>query len=92
MGGMAGGYAPVSPAPRFEAPAAPAYRTPSPNPPARPAFRGSGMRLGGSRRGNDLISQLGQEAELEPEPTPEPEPEPETVVSADVLDKVDQDE
>lgn len=96
MGGMAGGYQPIaSPAPRFEAPAQREYRTPSPAAASKPVFKGSGMKLG-SKKGkqSDLISQLGHEAELEPEPemVPEPELEPEVAVSADVLEKVEQDD
>lgn len=92
-GGMGGGYNPVSTTPRFEAPT-PEYRTPSPAAaPSRPAFKGSGMKLGSKKgRNTDLLSALGSEAyEPEPEPTPEPEPEPAVAVSADVLDRVDQD-
>ncbi|BEI80635.1 hypothetical protein CcaverHIS002_0111640 [Cutaneotrichosporon cavernicola] len=63
-------------------------------PPAtsKPVFKGSGMKLGKKGRQNDLMSALGHEVELEPEPEPElePEPEPEVAVSADVLDKVEQ--
>ncbi|ORY23806.1 hypothetical protein BCR39DRAFT_548560 [Naematelia encephala] len=92
MGGMAGGY---SAAPRYEAPVSQQeYRTPSPAPTAaKPAFKGSGMKLGGKKsRQSDLISALGGEADMEPEPEPEPEPIVEEVaVSADVLDKVEQD-
>ncbi|OCF38883.1 hypothetical protein I317_07332 [Kwoniella heveanensis CBS 569] len=88
-GGMAGGYSSV---PRYEAPApAQEYRTPSPAPAAqKPAFKGSGMKLGKKGK-TDLISALGGEADVEPEPEPEPEPVVEAVeVSADVLDKVEQ--
>ncbi|BEI88436.1 uncharacterized protein CcaverHIS019_0111540 [Cutaneotrichosporon cavernicola] len=91
-GGMAGGYAPVASTPRFEAPQQ-EYRTPSPAPAtSKPVFKGSGMKLGKKGRQNDLMSALGHEVELEPEPEPElePEPEPEVAVSADVLDKVEQ--
>ncbi|WOO77868.1 Coatomer subunit delta [Vanrija pseudolonga] len=99
LGGMAGGYSPVSSTPRFETPQH-EYRTPSPAPAAaasKPAFRGSGMKLGSKKgKANDLISQLGHEAELEPEPEPipepEPEPEPVVAVSADVLPEVDKEE
>jgi hypothetical protein len=92
---MAGGY---SAAPRFDAPAASEYRTPSPAPAAmasKPAFKGAGMKLGGKKgKQGELAGLLGGDVdEPEPEPyhAPEPEPEPETVaVSADVLDKVEQ--
>lgn len=88
--GMAGGY---QPAPRFEAPAQ-EYRAPSPAPAAaKPAFKGSGMKLGGKKgRQADVLNALGADVDMEPEapPAPEPEAEPETQVSADVLEKVDQ--
>lgn len=93
MGGMAGGY---SPAPRYEAPtpAVHEYRTPSPAVTAsKPAFKGSGMKLGKKGKQSELSSLLGGERDLEPEPVaaPEPEPQVEAVeVSADVLDKVEQ--
>lgn len=91
--GMAGGYNSVPSAPRFEAPV-PEYRTPSPAPvPSKPVFKGSGMKLGKKGKQNDLISQLGYEAELQPEPEPEPEPEVEVAaVSADVLDQVEKED
>lgn len=87
-GSMAGGYTPT---PRFEAPVQ-EYRAPSPAPVAsKPAFKGSGMKLGGKKGKQDLMGMLGGEVE-EPEPEPVAEPEPEPVaVSADVLEKVDQD-
>ncbi|KAL1408475.1 coatomer subunit delta [Vanrija albida] len=96
LGGMAGGYSPVSTTPRFEQ-AQHEYRTPSPAPaaaPSKPAFRGSGMKLGGKKGKNDLLSALGHEAEVEPEPEPihEPEPEPVVAVSADVLPEVEKEE
>jgi hypothetical protein len=91
-GGMAGGY---SAAPRFETPSAPEYRTPSPAPStlaSKPAFKGTGMKLGGKKgKQGELAGLLGGDVE-EPEPevynAPEPEPEP-VAVSADVLDKVE---
>lgn len=97
-GGMAGGY---SAAPRYEAPAQPEYRTQSPAPASsapKPSFKGAGMKLGGKKgKQGELAGLLGGEVdEPEPEPyhttsVPEPEPEPEPVaVSADVLEKVDQ--
>lgn len=95
MGGMAGGYNSLpSPSPRYEAPAAPTYRSHSPAPAvSKPAFKGTGMKLGSKKgKANDLISQLGHEAEIMPEPEPEPEREPEVQVSADVLDRVEQEE
>lgn len=97
-GGMAGGY---TAAPRYDAPAAPEYRTSSPAPAAsapKPAFKGAGMKLGGKKaKQGELAGLLGGEVD-EPEPEPyyaaapaaaEPEPEP-VAVSADVLEKVDQ--
>ena len=89
---MAGGY---SAAPRFETPAAPEYRTPSPAPStlaSKPAFKGAGMKLGGKKgKQGELAGLLGGDVE-EPEPEvyapPEPEPEP-VAVSADVLEKVE---
>ena len=87
MGGMAGGY---QPAPRFEAPVVPEYRTPSPAPTtSKPAFKGAGMKLGKKGKQSELSSLLSGEPEPEPEVAPEPEPEP-VAVSADVLEKVDQ--
>lgn len=86
---MAGGYVPT---PRFEAPAASEYRAPSPAPQvSKPAFKGSGMKLGGKKGNSNLMSALG-EVDLEPEQEAEPEPEPEAavVVSEEVLDKVEQ--
>jgi hypothetical protein len=84
---MAGGYVP---APRFEAPVQ-EYRAPSPAPVAqKPAFKGTGMKLGGKKGKSDLMSALGGEVEVEPEPVPEPEPEPQVAVSEEVLDKVEQ--
>lgn len=91
-GGMAGGY---SAAPRFETPSQPEYRTPSPAPStlaSKPAFKGTGMKLGGKKgKQGELAGLLGGEPD-EPEPevysAPEPEPEP-VAVSADVLDKVE---
>lgn len=93
---MAGGY---SAAPRYEAPATPEYRTSSPAPASlasKPAFKGAGMKLGGKKaKQGELAGLLGGDVdEPEPEPylAPEPESEPEPVaVSADVLDKVEQD-
>jgi hypothetical protein len=85
----AGGYVP---APRFEAPAQ-EYRAPSPAPAvSKPAFKGSGMKLGGKKGKADLMSALGGEVEMEPEPepVPEPEPEPQVAVSEEVLEKVEQ--
>ncbi|WRT65127.1 uncharacterized protein IL334_002069 [Kwoniella shivajii] len=92
-GGMAGGYSSV---PRYEAPTQTQdYRTPSPaQTTQKPKFTGSGMKLGGKKgKQSDLMNALGGEADVEMEPEPEPEPEPvtETEVSADVLDKVEQD-
>lgn len=90
-GGMAGGY---SPAPRFEAPTQTEYRTPSPAQTApKPAFKGSGMKLGKKGKQSDLMNALGTEADVEPEPESEPEVvKVEAVeVSADVLEKVEQD-
>ena len=92
MGGMAGGYAP---APRYEAPQASEYRTPSPaQTTSKPAFKGSGMKLGKKGKQSELSSLLGGVADMETEsePAPEPEQEPEAAVevSADVLDKVEQ--
>lgn len=90
-GGMAGGYAPAQ---RFEPQND--YRTPSPAPPSapsKPAFKGSGMKLG-KKKGNDLSSVLGgveNDPEPEPEPVAVPEPEPEPAsVSADILERVEQ--
>lgn len=89
-GSMAGGYNPVQ---RYEAPSVSEYRTPSPataREPAKPAFKGTGMKLG-KKKGNDLTSVLGGEVEeAEPVYEPEPEPEPVVEVSADVLEKVEQ--
>ncbi|ORX33279.1 hypothetical protein BD324DRAFT_640344 [Kockovaella imperatae] len=87
--GMAGGY---QSAPRFEAPAMPEYRTPSPAPAlSKPAFKGSGMKLGKKGKQSELSSLLSGEPEPEPEPEVHAAPEPEPVaVSADVLEKVDQ--
>ena len=89
MGGMAGGY---QPAPRFEAPAVPEYRTPSPAPAVnKPAFKGSGMKLGKKGKQSELSTLLGGEPdEPEPEVLPEPEPEPAVEVSTDILEKVEQ--
>lgn len=93
-GGMAGGY---TPAPRFEA-SVPEYRTPSPaaQPSVqKPAFKGTGMKLG-KKKGSELTSVLGGEVEREEEPQPVPyqrvpEPEPAAVeVSADIIEKVEQ--
>lgn len=67
-GGMAGGYSPAS---RYDAPSpAQEYRAPSPAAvyvPSKPAFKGSGMKLG-SKKGkqNDLMNALGGE-DAEPE-------------------------
>jgi len=87
---MAGGYAP---APRYETPAT-EYRTASPAPAAsKPAFKGSGMKLGKKGKQSDLMNALGGEAEEEEEvvaaPAPIAAPEP-VEVSADVLEKVEQ--
>ncbi|WVW78835.1 hypothetical protein I302_100798 [Kwoniella bestiolae CBS 10118] len=101
-GGGSGGYSSV---PRYEQPQASEYRTPSPavtqsQSTQKPKFTGSGMKLGKKGKQSDLISAaLGGEQDVEmDEPTHsgygqhEPEPEPvETEVSADVLDKVEQD-
>jgi DNA-binding transcriptional MerR regulator len=89
MGGMAGGY---TAAPRYEVPAASEYRAPSPAAPvSKPAFKGAGMKLGKKGKQSDLMSALGGEADVEPEPEPVPMPKVEAVeVSADVLDKVEQ--
>jgi hypothetical protein len=85
---MAGGY---NPTPRYEAPAASEYRAPSPAPAiSKPAFKGSGMKLGKKGKQSELSSMLGGEADVEPEVEPEPEPEPVVEVSADVLEKVEQ--
>ncbi|RXK42170.1 hypothetical protein M231_00527 [Tremella mesenterica] len=91
-GGMAGAYSSV---PRYEVPTQ-EYRAPSPAPQAqKPAFKGTGMKLGGKKgKQSDLISALGGEVEepdIEPEPVAVSEPEPVVEVSADVLDKVEQD-
>ncbi|AAW42849.1 hypothetical protein CNBD1080 [Cryptococcus deneoformans B-3501A] len=67
-GGMAGGYSPAS---RYDAPLpAQEYRAPSPvaaSVPSKPAFKGSGMKLG-SKKGkqSDLMNALGGE-DAEPE-------------------------
>jgi hypothetical protein len=85
---MAGGY---QPAPRFEAPPQEQYRTPSPAlTSSKPAFKGTGMKLGKKGKQNDLMSALGGEVEMEVVPEPEPEPEPVVEVSADVLEKVEE--
>ncbi|WVO23841.1 uncharacterized protein IAS62_005198 [Cryptococcus decagattii] len=68
FGGMAGGYSPAS---RYDAPSpAQEYRAPSPaavSVPSKPAFKGSGMKLG-SKKGkqSDLMNALGGE-DAEPE-------------------------
>ncbi|WVR04303.1 hypothetical protein IAU60_001303 [Kwoniella sp. DSM 27419] len=94
--GGPGGYNAV---PRYDAPTPPQheYRTVSPasttTTTQKPAFKGTGMKLGSKKGKSDLMSALGREAEVEPEYVPEPEPEPQVEaveVSADVLDKVDQ--
>ncbi|KAK4685591.1 coatomer subunit delta, partial [Tremellales sp. Uapishka_1] len=62
------------PQPRFEAPVE--YRAPSPAQVSKPAFKGSGMKLGKKGKQSDLISALGGEADLEPEPIHQQEAQP----------------
>lgn len=66
--GMAGGYSPAS---RYDAPSpVQEYRAPSPasaSVPSKPAFKGSGMKLGGKKgKQSDLMNALGGE-DTEPE-------------------------
>ncbi|WWC87260.1 uncharacterized protein L201_002148 [Kwoniella dendrophila CBS 6074] len=98
-----GGYSSV---PRYEQPTSQeTYRTSSPSisssqqqqTTTKPKFSGSGMKLGkkGGKQSDLINAALGgvQENDIDLEPQPEPEPEPvlETEVSADVLEKVEQD-
>ena len=90
-GSMAGGY---TPAPRYEAPAVSEYRTASPAATvAKPAFKGSGMKLGKKGKQSELMSMMGgeTEVEIEAEQVAAPVPQVEVVeVSPDVLEKVEQ--
>ncbi|WWC59088.1 uncharacterized protein I303_101636 [Kwoniella dejecticola CBS 10117] len=99
-GGMAGAYSSV---PRYEAPQT-EHRTPSPSitqsqsQPSKPKFSGSGMKLGkkGGKQSDLINAALGGEPDVEEDinygqAEPEPEFPAETEVSADVLEKVEQD-
>ncbi|OCF59203.1 hypothetical protein L486_03705 [Kwoniella mangroviensis CBS 10435] len=102
-GGGQGGYSSV---PRYDQPPQQEYRTSSPavssqqqQQSQKPKFSGSGMKLGKKGKQLDLINAaLGGEQDVEmDEPVyqqqyePEPEVAAETEVSADVLEKVEQD-
>ncbi|EIW87395.1 hypothetical protein CONPUDRAFT_116631 [Coniophora puteana RWD-64-598 SS2] len=96
LGGGVSGYAPVS---RFEAPEVSTSRTASPAPAAAsraPAFKGSGMKLGASKktRQAELIDALGGEAlvadEMSAPPTPQPVEPPNPINTRGSLPPVDQ--
>jgi hypothetical protein len=74
IGGGPGGYSPVS---RFEAPSPVPAHTSSPAPSAvrSPAFKGSGMKLGGKKtKQAELLDALGSEPLLSEEMSAPPTP------------------